>query len=140
MPCKFGEEMRDLGIIENATILIENGFFKWIGRNAEFTQTVSENIDIIDASDLVGLPGFVDSHTHLLFAGTREGEFAMRIEGKTYEEIAQAGGGILSTCPGNSNGNKKRIEETCSPTFRHDANRRNNNRRNKIRIWAERKR
>ncbi len=56
MPFKSGKEMRDLGIIENATVLIENGLFKWIGQNAEFTQTVKENIDIIDASDLVGLP------------------------------------------------------------------------------------
>ena len=103
-PCKLGDEMRELGIIEHATILIENGCFKWIGRNEEFTQTISENIDIIDASDLVGLPGFVDSHTHLLFAGTREDEFAMRVEGKTYEEIAQASGGILRYSPGNSNG------------------------------------
>ena len=45
----------------------------------------------------MGLPGFVDSHTHLIFGGTREAEFALRIEGKTYQEIAQAGGGILST-------------------------------------------
>jgi len=110
MPFKSGIKMRDLGIIENATVLIENGFFKWIGRNAEFTQTVSENIDIIDASDLVGLPGFVDSHTHLLFAGTREDEFAMRVEGKTYEEIAQAGGGILSTVQATRAATKKELK------------------------------
>jgi imidazolonepropionase len=70
-PFKSGKEMRDLGVIENATVFIENGLFKWVGQNAEFTQTVDETIDVIDASDLVGLPGFVDSHTHLLFAGTR---------------------------------------------------------------------
>ena len=111
MPFKSGKEMRDLGVIENATILIENGLFKWIGRNAEFTQTVNENIDIIDASDLVGLPGFVDSHTHLLFAGTREDEFAMRIEGKTYQEIAQAGGGILSTVRSTRTATKKELKK-----------------------------
>ena len=103
--------MRDLGIIENATVLIENGLFKWIGRNAEFTQTVNENIDIIDASDLVGLPGFVDSHTHLLFAGTREDEFALRVEGKTYQEIAQAGGGILSTVQATRTATKKELKK-----------------------------
>jgi imidazolonepropionase len=111
MPFKAGKEMRDLGVIENATILIENGQFKWIGRNAEFTQTMNENIDIIDASDLVGLPGFVDSHTHLLFAGTREDEFAMRIEGKTYQEIAQADGGILSTVQATRAATKKELKK-----------------------------
>ena len=70
-------EMCDLGIVENATVLIENGLFKWIGQHTEFDQLVDENIDIIDGSDLVGLPGFVDSHTHLLFAGTKENDFAL---------------------------------------------------------------
>jgi imidazolonepropionase len=78
MPFKSGKEMRNLGVIENATVLIQNGLFNWIGPSIEFNQTVDENIDVIDGSDLVGLPGFVDSHTHLLFAGTREDEFAMR--------------------------------------------------------------
>ncbi|MCX6122500.1 MAG: imidazolonepropionase [Ignavibacteriales bacterium] len=110
-PFKSGKEMNDLGVIENATVLIENGRFKWIGRSAEFTQTVDETIDVIDASDLVGLPGFVDSHTHLLFAGTREDEFAMRIEGKTYQEIAQAGGGILSTVQATRTATKKELKK-----------------------------
>ncbi len=109
-PFKSGKEMGNLGVIEKATIVIENGLFKWIGRNEEFTETVSENIDIIDASDLIGLPGFVDSHTHLLFAGTREDEFAMRIGGKTYAEIAQAGGGILSTVHATRTATKKELK------------------------------
>jgi imidazolonepropionase len=111
MPFKSGKEMSDLGIVENATVLIENGIFKWIGRNVEFTQTVNENIESIDASDLVGLPGFVDSHTHLLFAGTREDEFAMRIEGKTYQEIAQDGGGILNTVQATRAATKKELKK-----------------------------
>ena len=110
MPFKSGREMQDLGIIENATVLIENGFFTWIGRNGDFTQTLNENIDSIDASDLVGLPGFVDSHTHVLFAGTREDEFASRVEGKTYQEIAQAGGGILSTVQATRTATKKELK------------------------------
>jgi imidazolonepropionase len=110
-PFKSGKEMRDLGVIENATVLIENGLFKWIGRDTEFTQTVNENIDVIDASDLVGLPGFVDSHTHLLFAGTREDEFVLRIEGKTYQEIAHAGGGILSTVQATRMATKKELKK-----------------------------
>ena len=110
MPFKSGKEMRDLGIIEHATVLIQNGVFTWIGASAEFHQTVDEYIDSIDASELVGLPGFVDSHTHLLFAGTRENEFAMRNEGKSYQEIAQAGGGILSTVQATRSATKKELK------------------------------
>jgi imidazolonepropionase len=110
-PFKSGSEMRDLGIIEHATVLIQNGLFRWIGPSNEFNQTVDDSIDSIDASDLVGLPGFVDSHTHLLFAGTREDEFAMRVEGKTYQEIAQAGGGILSTVRATRTATKKELKK-----------------------------
>jgi len=110
-PYKSGNDMRDLGIIENATVLIENGLFKWIGRSSEFTQTVDDTIDTIDASDLVGLPGFVDSHTHLLFAGTREDEFALRVEVKTFQEIAQVGGGILSTVRATRAATKKDLKK-----------------------------
>ena len=111
MPFKSGKEMRNLDVIENATVLVENGLFKWIGRNEEFTQTMDENVDVIDASDLIGLPGFVDSHTHLLFAGTREDEFALRVEGKTYQEIAQTGGGILSTLQATRTATKKELKK-----------------------------
>jgi len=109
-PVKSGKEMRDLGVIENATVVIENGLFKWIGKSAEFTQTLNEHIDIIDASDLVGLPGFVDSHTHLLFAGTLEDEFTMLAEGKTYQEISQADGGILNTVQATRTATKKELK------------------------------
>jgi len=115
-PYKSGKEMRDLGVIENATVFIENGLFSWIGSSAEFNQTVDDNINSIDASDLVGLPGFVDSHTHLLFAGTREDDFAMRVEGKTYQEIAEAGGGILSTVRTTRAASKKELKK---PARRH---------------------
>jgi imidazolonepropionase len=110
LPFKSGKDMRDLDVIENATVLIQNGLFNWIGPSVEFTQTVDENIDIIDGSNLVGLPGFVDSHTHLLFAGTREDEFAMRGAGKTYQEIAQAGGGILNTVQATRTATKKELK------------------------------
>jgi imidazolonepropionase len=94
---KQGREMRDIGLIEDATVVIEDGKFSWIGPSADFRRTTDGTVDVIDASDSVALPGFVDAHTHLVFGGSREDEFAMRTEGKTYQEIAEAGGGILST-------------------------------------------
>jgi imidazolonepropionase len=83
-----------LEIIKNCSIVIINGKIK------KLTQTKDLKIadaPIIDAQGKVVLPGFVDCHTHLVFAGTREDEFLMRLSGRTYEEILKAGGGILNT-------------------------------------------
>lgn len=94
---KVGRAMRDLGIIENGTLLVRDGQIAWLGPAADFSMAVDATMDIIDASGCILLPGFVDSHTHLLFAGSREQEFALRTEGSTYRQIAEIGGGILST-------------------------------------------
>ncbi|MFH1729508.1 MAG: imidazolonepropionase [Pseudomonadota bacterium] len=82
-----------LGLLENVDILIEDGKIKKIEKDIKN----QENIDKIDAFEYVAIPGLIDCHTHLVFAGTRENEFAMRLAGKSYEEILEAGGGILST-------------------------------------------
>jgi imidazolonepropionase len=108
---KSGREMHDIGIIENATVVIENGKFTWIGPNSDFHQNVDIDIDVMDASEFIALPGFVDSHTHLIFAGSRENEFAMRAEGKTYQEIAEAGGGILNTVLATRTATKKELRK-----------------------------
>ncbi len=91
---KTGAEMRELHIHTNASLLIQNGLITAVGGSE---LTAPEEIDVIDAEGRVVLPGFVDSHTHTVFAGSRENEFAMRAEGKSYQQIAEAGGGILST-------------------------------------------
>ncbi len=109
-PYKSGKDMRELGIIEDATVLIKEGKFEWIGRDQYFDQSIDENIEIINASEYTALPGFVDSHTHLLFAGSREDEFAMRVTGKSYQEIADAGGGILSTVDATRKATKKELK------------------------------
>ena len=113
-PTKTGRDMRELGILENASVLIENGIITWIGNGADFTNTLLPDADTLDASSFVALPGFVDAHTHAVFAGSRENEFAMRSEGKTYQEIASRGGGILSTVTATRATTKKELKKSAS--------------------------
>lgn len=89
-----GEEMRHLDILHDAWLLIENGRFAAFG-----TGPVPDGspVRIIDAAGGAVLPSFCDSHTHLVYAGSREGEFVDKINGLSYEEIARRGGGILNS-------------------------------------------
>lgn len=86
-----------LGIIENGAILFENGKIAWLGASGEMNRADYPNAHWIDAHGRVMLPGLIDSHTHTIFAGDRANEFEMRLQGKSYQEIAQMGGGILKT-------------------------------------------
>jgi imidazolonepropionase len=78
------------------TIYLENGRIAWIGPTNK-TPPLPAGVEVIDATGKVVTPGLVDSHTHLIFAGTRENEFEQRLQGKTYQEIAAQGGGINAT-------------------------------------------
>jgi imidazolonepropionase len=91
-----------LGVISNGALAAADGRVVWVGRESQLEESVVPDptvgrLDRVDARGAVALPGFVDSHTHLVFAGSREQEYAMRARGATYQEIAAAGGGILST-------------------------------------------
>lgn len=89
----------DLGIIENAVIVEDKGFVKWVGSQAEF-KTVQKKYSKgkkINLKARTVMPAFLECHTHLLFAGDRSNEFEMRNQGRTYQEISAAGGGIAST-------------------------------------------
>ncbi|MBA3898652.1 MAG: imidazolonepropionase [Bacteroidetes bacterium] len=94
-----GKEMATLNTIQNAWLYCEGDTIKGFGRMEEMPDELAnkENVEIIDASGRLVLPTWCDAHTHLVFAGTREGEFVDRIKGLTYEEIAQKGGGILNS-------------------------------------------
>jgi imidazolonepropionase len=94
---RIGPEMRDLGIVRDGALLIRDGRIAAAGPRAEIEPQIPLGAEIIDAAGQVVLPGFVDAHTHPVFAGTRAAEFEQRIAGATYAEIAAAGGGIRST-------------------------------------------
>ncbi len=82
-----------IGLIQDGSVLIEDDIIKKVGKFSE----PNFKGRIIDCTNCVVTPGLIDAHTHLVFAGTREDEFAMRLEGIKYETIAKKGGGILKT-------------------------------------------
>ncbi len=94
-----GRAMRDVTCMASAALLVEDdGRIAWLGPDSEFAgPAAGEALETVDARDGCVLPGLIDCHTHTVFAGTREGEFAQRLEGRSYAEIAEAGGGIRVT-------------------------------------------
>src|SRR6059036_4206893 len=88
--------MSDLAIIHDGGMLITDGKIDIVGSSDRIERNAS-SAEIIDAGGRVVLPGFVDAHTHLVFAGNRLDDFERRARGETYEQIAKAGGGIWST-------------------------------------------
>jgi imidazolonepropionase len=93
---KRGAAMDELGIIEHGAVAVKDGLIALVGPTSEVRGQVTA-AEEIDAAGKVVMPGFVDPHTHLVFAGHRAAEFEQRIEGATYMEIMAAGGGIMST-------------------------------------------
>ena len=90
-------DMEDLGIIRNGALAIEGKEIVAVGETDKILATITRAETVIDATDSIVLPGFVDCHTHLVFGGSREDEFIQKIEGRTYLEIMQRNGGIFST-------------------------------------------
>jgi imidazolonepropionase len=94
---RVGPELRELGIIARGAMLVRDGLIERAGPAAEIEPAIDANTTVVDAGGRILLPGFVDAHTHPVFAGTRVDEFEERSRGATYEEIAARGGGIQST-------------------------------------------
>lgn len=96
---RTSREMEDVGIIENGAVAVSDKKIIAVGKTEDVLAKVKidKKTKVINAEDKVVLPGFVDCHTHPVFGATREEEFELRIKGKSYEEIAQAGGGIRSS-------------------------------------------
>ncbi|MGG2953259.1 imidazolonepropionase [Geobacillus stearothermophilus] len=94
------EKMSDLGIIENGSVWIENGVIVAVGPDDELVRQFADRLaeaEVIDAKGKTVTPGLIDPHTHLVYAGSREHEWTMRLGGATYMEIMNAGGGIHAT-------------------------------------------
>ncbi len=85
------------GAIENGALAIIDGKIVWLGKESDLPTYNPETVNVIDGLGKWLTPGLVDCHTHLVYGGNRANEFEMRLEGKSYQEIAEAGGGIIST-------------------------------------------
>ena len=94
---RVGAELRELGIVANGGVLVRDGRIERVAGSEEIEKLIEANTTVVDAGGRVVLPGFVDAHTHPVFAGTRVGEFEERSAGATYQQIAARGGGIQST-------------------------------------------
>ena len=108
-----GEEMKQLNTIKDAFIEIEDGLISSFG-SMEDWNGISDwnNTEIIDAEGGMVFPSYCDSHTHLVFAASREGEFVDRINGLSYEEIANRGGGILNSAEKLQNATEDELYES----------------------------
>ncbi|WP_125152786.1 imidazolonepropionase [Clostridium rectalis] len=107
---KFGKDMSEIAMLKNATLVIENGMIKDIGNSDNILKKYIEtNYEVIDAKGKTVLPGFIDSHTHFIFAGYRAEEFSWRLRGDSYMDIMNRGGGIVNSVMGTRNASKEEL-------------------------------
>jgi imidazolonepropionase len=92
-----GKELSELGIISDGAFVAAGGKITHVGKSTEIEKLCDGETEVIDARGCIVLPGFVDAHTHLVFAGNRLDDFEARARGETYEQIAKRGGGIQIT-------------------------------------------
>ncbi|QFY62841.1 imidazolonepropionase (plasmid) [Rhizobium grahamii] len=90
-------QKQGLGIVEKGAIVTQGGRISFVGPEAELPVSAIERAEITDLEGRWVTPGLVDCHTHIVYGGNRAREFEMRLEGATYEEVARAGGGIVSS-------------------------------------------
>lgn len=92
-----GKEMAELPVLEDAYLLVEDGLIAGYGKMAEMPASLQNHPQVVDATGRLVMPAWCDSHTHLVFPGSREQEFVDKIKGLSYAEIAARGGGILNS-------------------------------------------
>ncbi len=114
---KSGSEMARLDLIEDGSLILRDGRIDWLGRDTDLPP-IPADAQVIDATGQVILPGLVDSHTHLIFAGSREDELEMRLQGASYQEISARGGGIMSTVRQVRQCSREQLKELARPRLR----------------------
>lgn len=114
---KRGNELSDLGLLFEHSIIVENGVIKDIIPNSSASKYIVDKT--IDLTDSILLPGFIECHTHAAYAGTRSNEFLMRLKGAAYEETAQLGGGITSTMHAVRNSSFDELVKLLKPRVDH---------------------
>lgn len=112
---KRKKNLQDVAQVEKGWIASYRGKIVFVGREDDFKKEfrLENNAYSIDGSGLVGLPGFVDSHTHLPFAGTREKEFVLRLKGYTYQQLAEKGLGIQTSVKATRQASKEELISLC---------------------------
>lgn len=109
--------MQNVEVLNDAAIVFDDKI-RWIGPNSDLQKEISTRYnhlsEIIDAQNKAIIPGFIDSHTHIVFGGNRANEFARRLQGATYIEIAQEGGGIQSTVRATRSASKEELFNSAS--------------------------
>jgi imidazolonepropionase len=118
--CDSSQGDGPLGVIPRAALAAAGGRVVWVGPESRLRAEVAAAPGTIelDGRDAVGVPGFVDSHTHLIFAGSREHEYALRARGASYQEIAAAGGGIRSTVRATRAASRDELADLALPRLR----------------------
>lgn len=94
---RVGAEMWDLGILDDAVIIVEDGLIMEVGTRLATNDLIPSHAEVVDAGGRLVTPGLIDAHTHAVFAGNRTDDFEKRCAGATYQQIADDGGGIQST-------------------------------------------
>jgi len=112
-----GVQMEDLGLVSDGAVAVADGHIAAVGTTRDVLDAVSpsEVTKVIDATGKVVMPGFVDPHTHPIFAGLREQEFELRIKGASYQQIAASGGGIRSSVHSLRQSTKRDLKEQARP-------------------------
>jgi len=113
----LGTQMRELGIIKNGGLAVDKGRIAAVGKTDKIIRQFRGK-ESLDATGKVVMPGFVDPHTHLVFAGSREDEFEMRLQGTSYMEILRKGGGILKTVRETRKASRTELVENCKKTLK----------------------
>src|SRR5438067_5701559 len=109
---RTGGDLRQLSIIEDGALLLCGDRIETVGRRREIESLIPSDCEVIDAGRRVVMPGFVDAHTHPVFAGIRANEFEQRASGATYREIAARGGGIRATVRATRNASQTDLVKT----------------------------